>query len=126
MSDKVSEGSDLKLNNFIVSDNIPMSNKEFGTILEQLIKARKISVRQFAKEIGQKPSSVNEWTGKNARFPTSPAILKDIANYFSISVHELLYGEPDKNTFPISELLQKTEIHTGLYEITIKKVDQKK
>lgn len=124
-SDIVNEHSDFELYSLLVTDNTLMS-KEFGVILDELIKARKISVRQFAKDIGQKPSTVNEWTGKNARFPASPEILKDIANYFQISIHELLYGEPDKNSFPISELLQKTEIHTGLYEITIKKVDQKK
>lgn len=124
-SGKLNECSDFRHNDFVLTDNKIMS-KEFGVILDELIKARKISVRQFAKEIGQKPSTVNEWVGKNGRFPTSPEILKDIANYFQISIHELLYGEPDKNSFPIAGLLQKTEIHTGLYEITIKKVEQKK
>lgn len=101
-------------------------SKEFGVILDELIKARKISVRQFAKDIGQKPSTVNEWVGRNGRFPTSPEILKDIANYFQITIHELLYGEPEKNTIPITELFQKKDIFSGTFEITIKKVDQKK
>lgn len=107
-----------------ITDNYNMG-KEFGVILEGLIKSRKISVRQFAKEIGQNQSTVSEWVGKNGRFPKSPDILKTIAKYFNVTIHELLYGEPEESQFQISELLEKTEIHTGLYEITIKKVTKK-
>jgi transcriptional regulator with XRE-family HTH domain len=103
-----------------ILDNTSMS-KEFGLILEDLIRAKNISVRQFAKDIGQKPTTVNEWVGRNGRFPASPENLKAIALYFNISIHELLYGEPDPAYSDLTNIFDQPEIK-GLYEITIRKV----
>lgn len=103
-----------------MTDNIVMS-KEFGVILEDLIKSRNLSVRQFSKDIGLKPSTVNEWIGKNGRFPSSPDIIKKLARYFEITVHELLYGEPEESS-SLDKILNKEEVFSGVYEITLKKV----
>ncbi|MCB0390546.1 MAG: helix-turn-helix transcriptional regulator [Bdellovibrionales bacterium] len=97
----------------------------FGINLEKLIKEKGWSIRQFAKRIGVSPKTCQEWCGKEGRFPNSPDILKDIADVFEVSIHELLFGEPDPREM-IGAILDKTEIHTGLYEITIKKVKEKK
>jgi hypothetical protein len=57
--------------------------------------------------------------------PRDPQVLKKLAEYFDCSVYFLLFGEEDPKSL-IGEILEKTEIHTGIYEISIKKVKTKK
>ena len=47
-----------------------------------------------------------------------------LAEYFDCSVYFLLFGEEDPKSL-IGEILEKTEIHTGMYETSIKKVKTK-
>ena len=108
-----------------ISSERSSMGKSFGKILEELIKHHNMSISQFAKKIGVSPKTAQEWVGSRGRFPNSPKIIKNIANEFNISVHELLYGEPDPTSL-IGAILEKTEIHTGLYEINIRKVKVKK
>ena len=98
----------------------------FGKVLEKLLKDNGLSIRQFSQKIGVSPKTAQEWVGKEGRFPSSPDIIKKIADLFEVSVHELLFGETDPRELVNSLLNNKTEIHTGLYEITIKKVNVKK
>jgi transcriptional regulator with XRE-family HTH domain len=86
--------------------------------------ANNLSGRQFAKDIGVNQKTVSSWLGDNGSFPSDPLVIKKIAEKFDISVHELLFGEQDPKSL-LGELLNKTEVHTGLYEITIKKVNVK-
>lgn len=96
----------------------------FGKNLEILLKRQNLSVRKFASEIGANNKTVSSWIGSGGSFPSDPIILKKIAERFDVSIHELIYGEPDPKSI-MADLLQKTEVHTGLYEISIKKVNVK-
>lgn len=102
-----------------------MEESEFGVNLEKLLEESGVSITQLAKEIGVGKSTVQEWVGKGGRFPSSPKHIKSIAEYFGITTHELMYGVQDQNGL-IGQLLNKTMIHSGLYEISISKVDMKK
>lgn len=101
-----------------------MDKNSFGKILERLLRQNNLSGRQFAKEIGINNKTVSSWIGDGGSFPSDPQVIKRIAIRFNVSVHELLFGEPDPKSL-LGELLNKTEVHTGLYEITIKKVTVK-
>lgn len=103
-----------------VTDNLLMC-KSFGEILKNLIEQHHITVRKFADGIGVSPQTANEWLGKQGRFPNSPDILKKVSNYFDISVHELLFGEPDPKSL-IGSILEKTEIHSGYYKLTVERI----
>ncbi len=94
---------------------------EFGENLELMIFKKFRSVSAFAKETGINKKTIEGWIGKGARVPSKPDYIKSMAEALDISVHELLYGVMD-NREPFAALLEKTEIHTGLYEISIKKV----
>lgn len=97
----------------------------FGQILEQLMKERRLAPKHIAKELGVPLRTVQEWIGTGARkMPRDPDVLKDLATYFKVSVHYLLYGYEDDNGL-LSDILEKTEIHTGLYEITVKRVSSR-
>lgn len=102
-----------------------MEESEFGVNLEKLLEESGVSITKLAKEIGVGKSTVQEWVGKGGRFPSSPKHIKSIAEYFEITTHELMYGVLDQNSL-IGQILNKTLIHTGLYEISISKVDMKK
>ena len=97
---------------------------DFGENLEQLILKKYKSIAAFAKEAAINKKTIEGWIGKGARFPSKPEYIKKMANALETSVHELLYGVVD-NRDPFSSILEKTEIHTGLYEISIKKVIKK-
>jgi len=97
----------------------------FGRNIKALLKERNLSVREFARQIHTSQKTVQEWVSSDGnRIPRSAEVLKDIANYFGCSVYFILFGQEDPRSL-ISEILDKTEIHSGLYEISIKKVKTK-
>jgi transcriptional regulator with XRE-family HTH domain len=97
----------------------------FGRNLESLMQEKNLSTRTLAKNINLPYKTVQEWLGANFRMPRDPQVLKKLAEYFDCSVYFLLFGEEDPKSL-IGEILEKTEIHTGIYEISIKKVKTKK
>lgn len=101
-----------------------MDKKSFGEVLEELINLHDISVASLARKTDINPKTLSEYIGKDGRFPSSPEVLVKLAKFFNCSVHELLTGEPDPNSV-IGSILDKVEVHTGLYEISIKKVNIK-
>lgn len=102
-----------------------MAGNEFGVNLALMLKGRKITGKKLAEELGVSYKTVQEWIGPNGRVPRNPDSIKKLAQYLGITTHRLLFGEDDPQSI-IGAVLEKTEIHTGLYEITIKKVNQNK
>lgn len=100
-------------------------NKAFGKNLSLLLKRDRISVTALAKKLGLPPTSINEWVDSDNKLPRDSQTIKKLAEFFKVGVHDLLFGEPDPRNL-ISEILEKTEIHTGLYEISVRKVNEKK
>lgn len=98
--------------------------RNFGQILESLIEERSISIAALARKIDVNPKTLSEYVGDNGRFPSNPDVLLKLADFFKCSVHELLTGEPDPHG-SLGALLDKTEIHTGLYEVSIKMINKK-
>jgi len=96
----------------------------FGNNLMELIKARNLSVAQLAAELKQSRKTVQEWV-TNSRIPRDPLVLKALSERLQVSVHYLLYGYEDSQDL-IATILEKTEIHSGLYEISIKRVTTRK
>jgi transcriptional regulator with XRE-family HTH domain len=96
---------------------------KFGTNLEMLLKTNRVTPRQLAKEISIPYKTIMDWMAAN-RMPRDPETLKKITQYFNCSLEFLLFGEESRPL--IQDLLEKTEVHTGLYEISIRKVNPKK
>ncbi len=105
-------------------NNGVMASKSFGENLEKLMKERRFSVSALAKHLEVPAKTVHEWVGKGGRMPRNPEVLKNIAGILDVSIHFLLYGAEDPKS-SLTQLLDKSEIHTGLYEITIKRVSPK-
>lgn len=98
-------------------------SKTFSSNLKQLMKSRNLSAGELSKAIDIPSKTIQEWL--NDRMPRNPEAIKKIANYFNCSTHFVLFGEEDPKSM-LSDLLNKTEIHSGLYQITISKVIEKK
>lgn len=98
--------------------------RNFGDILHGLMKRDRISGRSLAKEIDIPYKTLQEWLGPGARMPRDPDVLKKVSDFFNVSIHYLLFGEEDQRSI-IGEILDKTEIHSGLYEITVKRVNSR-
>lgn len=92
---------------------------DFCKTLRTLIRQRGITTGGLAKEISVSPKTISDWL--TGRTPRDLDAVRRCADHFGVSVHFLLYGEEDKRNV-ISEILEKTELHTGLYEITVRKV----
>src|ERR1700692_4880246 len=97
-----------------------MSNM-FGAGLKKMMVERNLSVSKLAKAINCPTKTVQEWLGPHGRIPRDLNVIKRLSEYFNCSTHTLLFGEADPRGV-IHEILEKTEIHTGVYEVTIKKV----
>lgn len=96
----------------------------FGHTLQALMDERRTSGRELAAAIDVPYKTIQEWLGSKSRMPRDPEALRRLAEFFGCSVHYLLFGEEDPHGL-VGEILEKTEIHTGLYEITIRKVRSK-
>ena len=99
-------------------------NKNFGDTLLKLMQQRNISARELAKGIEEPQKTVNDWLTHKKRIPRDPQTIKKLAEYFGVGVYFILFGQEDPKNI-LDAILEKTEIHTGLYEISIKKVKPK-
>lgn len=108
----------------IWTNNHNMNKNSFGEILEELMASKRVSISMLAKELAVPAKTIQEWVGTGGRIPRNLDSIKKLSEYFDVSVHYLLFGEEDARNI-INDILEKTEIHTGMYEITIKKVKQK-
>ncbi len=96
---------------------------EFGQRLEKLCKERGIAVNELARRISISSKTVHEWVGLSGRLPRNPEHIKALAQFFGVTVNFLLFGE--ESHINLESLISKTEIHTGLYEISIRRVSPK-
>lgn len=96
---------------------------KLNAILKILIRQRGITTADLARAIKSSPKTISDWLAGN-RTPRDLDAVKRCADYFGVSVHYLLWGDEDPRN-PLSLILEKSEIHTGLYEISIKKVAPK-
>lgn len=94
----------------------------FAKNLKLLIRQKGLTTAQLAKGISTSPKTISDWL--TGRTPRDLVAVAKCAEYFGVSVHFLLYGEEDPKS-AIGQILEATEIHTGLYEISIKKVNKK-
>jgi transcriptional regulator with XRE-family HTH domain len=89
--------------------------------LENLLHDKEISVSELSRRTEIPKTNILSW--KNGGNPKIEQLLK-LAQYFNVTVDYLLTGKhPDE--FDIDGLFSKVEIHSGTYELTIKKVTKR-
>ena len=61
--------------------------------LDKLMKQKKLTRRQLAKEVGLPPSTISSWYSRGYENVTLK-VLSKISTYFNISIEELVNGQP--------------------------------
>ena len=88
------------------------------------MKEKNLSASKLATALGIPSSTIGDWL--SGRVPRNLDQIRQVADFFKVSTHELLFNEPDPRSL-ISEILEGgTEIHSGIYEIIVKKISTKK
>lgn len=89
-------------------------------ILPKLLKKKRLSIREVARQTGLPQATLNSWTKENAR-PSDLQGLKQISQLLGVSLDYLIYGEAitDLESMPTDVLLN------GLFRIKLEKVRDK-
>ena len=88
------------------------------TILKKLLHEHDITAAQLARATKIPPQTINNWL--SGQEPRSLNQLKNVADYFQISVDCLVYGKQEKLKEPIDEY--KDEILAGIFEVVLRRV----
>ncbi len=87
--------------------------------LKIILEERKISVAVLARESGCSKTNIHGWlAGSN---PQMSQLLK-VAQYLGVTVDFLLTGVKHDKEEDLSALLKSVEIHSGIYQVIIKKL----
>lgn len=92
---------------------------DFASTLSSLMEERGLTIGKTAKETGVSKSSLHGYL--QGAEPSLSNLMK-LSTYFSVSLDYLVTGS-EKD--PIEQLL-KVEVHSGLYEVNIKRVLKKR
>jgi transcriptional regulator with XRE-family HTH domain len=94
-----------------------------GSALKSLLKKKRVSLTTVSRETGISYSTLHTWLGN--RHPKDIVKVKKLADYFGVSLHELLFGEPDGRAFhQINLALPSADLLIGTFEVTVRrKVD---
>jgi len=89
--------------------------------LEQIMQARKLSLKALADHVSVPPSTIHGWL--NGTAPKSIVELKKIADFFGISIDELCFGDQNgpKHIDPDISI----NFGSTCYKIMLKKQDHK-
>lgn len=89
--------------------------------LKKILKEKDISVNELSKKTGVPKSTIMTWLA--GRTPDLIQLDK-VTQYLNTSIDEIAFGR--KREDALTGLFEKVEVHSGLYEISIKKVNSKK
>lgn len=95
---------------------------KLGSKLNQLCKAQGWSLSRLAKEAGVPMQTVHAWT--IGRKSINPDQIRKVAAVLKISIHELMFDEPDPNE-PIGEEILR-EIFSGDVRVTLHRIERRR
>ena len=89
-------------------------------ILKQLLTKRGITVASLARKTGVPKTNIQGWLEGS-----SPNIeqLDKVAQFLDVEIEYLAFGRERKDS--LEQLMEKVHIHTGTYEVTVKKIIKK-
>ena len=97
---------------------------KISKVLTRIMKERKLSIKELSNLSGVASSTIHEWL--NGRSPRDPVKAKKLADALEMSLNQLLFDEPDKNeTIQIQQIF-KEDVFSGVFEINIKRIKEKK
>lgn len=121
----VSENYHPVLEMFIVDEFLFIDNQEvmkLGMKLSKICKERNLSLSRLAKDAGVPLATMHAWT--TGRKSVNPDQLRKVASVLKISMHELIFDEPDPYESLSGEMLK--EIFSGDVRVTIHKIERRR
>jgi len=103
--------------------NDAMMSEDFAKNLKRLLEQRGLSVKEAAKRVGTSEKNLREWL--SGRSPRDLDAVRRLASVLGIGIHDLLFSSPDPIGM-MADIFERTEVHTGLYRVTVEKVSPKK
>lgn len=95
-----------------------------GKNLEKALEEREMTVTQLSKGSNVPRTTILGWI-KGTSISPNLEQLDRVANFLKMTIEELAFGRKLKQP-ELSDLLDSATVHTGLYKLTIEKVNQKK
>jgi transcriptional regulator with XRE-family HTH domain len=95
---------------------------KFATTLKKVMEEKHLTGVKLSKMLGVSNKTISDWLG--GRSPRNLDDVKKCADTLGVSLNYLLFAEEEQKG-TLADLLEKTEIHTGMYEISIKKINKK-
>ena len=95
---------------------------KLGSKLPILCKARGLSLSRLAKEAGVPMQTIHAWT--TGRKSINPYQLRKVALVLKVSIHELMFDEPDPFEAAGEEILK--EIFSGDLRVTLHRIEKTK
>jgi len=95
---------------------------KLGSKLSKICKEKSLSLSRLSKEAGVPLATVHAWT--TGRKSINPDQLRKVALVLKISVHELMFDEPDPHEAVSGEILK--EIFSGDVRVTLHKIEHRK
>lgn len=90
--------------------------------LAKICKTKKISISQLSKLSGVPQPTLHGWG--SGRSVGNIDDLKKVCDVLQVSLHQLLYDEPDPHEIGHEEILK--ELFSGDLRVTVHKIDRKK
>lgn len=95
---------------------------KIGLKLQKVCKDRRLSISSLAKQAGVPLATLHAWT--TGRKSINPDQIRKVAAVLEISLHELLFDEPDPFETKSTEILK--EIFSGDVRVTLHKIERKR
>lgn len=89
-------------------------------ILRRLLIENDMTAAQLARATGIAPQTINNWLG--GQEPRKLNQLKKVADYFEITLDELVYGASSKAKEQELLIEYADEINAGTFEVVLRKV----
>lgn len=95
---------------------------KLGQTLQALLKERRWTLAKLAREANVPTQTLHGWiTGRRS---VDLKQIQKVAQTFQISIHHLIFGEPDPYDPPADEILR--ELFSGDVRVTIQKIERLK
>ena len=98
--------------------NLITMSKQWGTALNEMIKARRWTVAELSQKSGVSKNTITGWLSQNKE--PSISQLKKVSNALGESLHKIAFGEPDPHEDLSREVLKK--IFEGDVRVTISQI----
>lgn len=95
---------------------------KLGSKLNKLCKDRGLSLSKLAREAGVPIQTIHAWT--TGRKSVNPVQLKKVSDVLKVSIHRLIFDEPDPYEEVGEEVLK--EIFSGDVRVTLHRIERKK